>query len=152
MKTDKISFGTNPYIFENGVDKGLPKYRETLTAGILDAFEKLSNNSIDDKLYLNIMPKFGAKKPTTDVIEISYHPIMSQACQSSILMSPKSLEKKSKKHISKLLTNIYEELKKSNKQTKTSGGDISGTPKKISKKHLKLLDKLNPYLYSDLIA
>lgn len=152
MKTDKISFGTNPYIFDTGAYKGLPKYKKTLTEGIIDAFVKLSHNNTDDKLFLNIMPKFGAKRPTTDIIEISYHPIMNEACQSSIVISPKSLEKKSKKHISKLLINIYEELKKSNQQIKTSGGDISGTPKKISKKHSKLLDKLNPYLYSDLIA
>lgn len=152
MKTDKISFGTTPYIFETGANKGLPKYREALTAGILDSFEKLSHNNIDDKLYLNIMPKFGAKKPTTDVIEISYHPIMSETCQSSIVISPKSLEKKSEKYISKLLINLYEKLKKSNKQTNASGGDIMGTPKKISKKHLNLLDKLNPYLANDLIS
>lgn len=34
MKTDKISFGTNTYIFEKGANRGLPKYKTKLAEAI----------------------------------------------------------------------------------------------------------------------
>lgn len=95
------------------------------------------------------MHKEGAKRPTTDVIEICYHPLKDKICQNSVLISPKSLEKKSKKVISELLINTYNDLKKSKKQIKNNSGFIIGTPKKISKKHSEILNKLKKYIYDD---
>lgn len=54
MKTDKISFGTKPSIGVFMADVGLRKYNEKLTEGILDAFEKLSKNGINDELNLHL--------------------------------------------------------------------------------------------------
>jgi hypothetical protein len=62
MKTDKVSFGTRPLIGDIVATKGLPKYKQKLTEGIFDAFEKLSKNGIDDQFSINIGPKRGAKK------------------------------------------------------------------------------------------
>lgn len=145
MKTDKISFGTNPFIGEISAKTGLPKYRKSLTNGIFDAFEKLSQNGTDDTIYIKLGPRKGAKKISTEALEISYFINNGKAnpiCKSAIAFSPKTLEKFSKYRISKLILDTYEKLKKSNKKTDAVIDYPSRARNNISNTHLKKIGEL----------
>lgn len=136
MKTNKIdnaSFGTKSLIGDISANNGLRKYSAKLTYGILDAFKKLNANGVNDELVFNLGRKIGAKKDTTDAIEIflwvkdsnssDFHP------KSSISFSPKTLEKMSPKNISQLIQDTYVKLTKSNHVLRTN---IAGYPSRSS--------------------
>lgn len=155
MKTDKVSFGTKPLIGDMSAHNGLRKYNVKLTDGIIDAFEKLSKNNVDDKLILKIGQKTGAKKDTTDAIEIylwvkgdngnDFHP------KSSIVFSPKTLQKFSRKSISELILNTYKKLTLS---TRKANANVYSYPlkslNKISKSHeAKIEDLTDKFGFDD---
>lgn len=122
MKTDKISFGTNPRIGEMSANIALPKYSNKLTEGIIDAFTKLAKNDINDELIINIGRKRDAIRPTTDVLELSYWAKKPDSGSestfiSSTSFSPKTLSKMTTKSISELILKTYEGLKNSPKKT-----------------------------------
>lgn len=143
MKTDKISFGTTPLIGNIAARNGLPKYKKGLADGIFDAFQKLATNNINDKLYIRLGIKKGAKKVSTDALEISYYPNRTQkSTKSSFAFSPKTLEKFSKKRISNLILETYEKLKISNKETDAVSDYPCPSSKKISNIHSKKINEL----------
>lgn len=132
MKTDKVSFGTRPRISEINAMSGLPKYKLALTDGILSAFEKLSQNGVDDVLELAISPKFDAKRRTTDVLKLSY--LKDKAVQSSVVLSPRRLQNLSPSRISKLIISAYNEMKSSKSKVISTATNAYGTPSKTPEK------------------
>lgn len=145
MKTDKISFGTSPSIADLRATNGLPKYKKCLTEGILDAFQKLSQNGIGDKLYVSIGPITNKQKRATDVLVITYN------SQSSVILNPKTLEKFSKNRISKLIMETYEKLKVSHKNPNINPGYPTGTPI-VSTAHQEKIQKLLDWFGLDDLA
>lgn len=155
MKTDKVSFGTTPLIGDIAARNGLRKYNVKLTDGIIDAFEKLSQNNVDDKLIINIGRKVGAKKDTTDALEISLWLKRENSpyadLKSSIVFSPKTLQRFSKKSISELILNTYKKLTQS---TRKANANVYSYPlkslNKISKSHeAKIEDLTNKFGFDD---
>lgn len=147
MKTDKISFGTKPLIGDIAAHKGLRKYNARLTDGILDAFEKLSQNNVDDLLVINLGHKIGAKKDTTDALEISlWQKLKNSPCmtfKSYMVFSPRTLQKFSKKHISELILNTHKKLTKKNIETNAGVfGYPSTSSNKISAAHESKIETL----------
>lgn len=144
MKTDKISFGTKPYIGDYMAEVGLPKYKKALTEGILDAFEKLAKNGVNDVLSLHLGVNGKQKdlgrvrvylnndkshniigipeKFYNDVLQLSYMPEGATEYQSSTTLNPKIWGNFPKKFISKLIINTYKKLTKSNKNNEIATG------------------------------
>lgn len=139
MKTDKVSFGTKPMIGYMSGTNGLLKCRESLSTNLFHAFKTLSKNGIDDQLAFNFGIKHGAKKKTTDTLEILYFAKDEQKptdyiYKSSMAFSPKTLEKLSKKKLIALVLDTYEKLKKSTDKSNSGGGYPMGCPR-VSKRH-----------------
>ncbi len=152
------NFGTRPLIGDIAANNGLRKYNINLTKGILDAFEKLSKNNIDDELVLNIGHKTGAKKYATDSLELlffkkdfSKNTPNSLICQSSVSFSPKTLEKMTAKKITQLLLNSYEKLKKCTTLNLYNIDNYASSPKKcITKPHaIKINELCQKFGYDD---
>lgn len=150
MKTDKISFTSTPLTTVSTIYTALPRYRENLTAGILDTFEILAKNGVDDKVSLYIAHKPNAKKCSTDVLRIGYYPHNDWNEQSSVFLSPKKLEKLSKEDLSNFFLSTYEKLKKSTKNVMHSNAYSMAEVKELSENHTKLLEKLDNYSLDDL--
>lgn len=145
MKTNSInniSFGTKPLIGDNQAYSALPKYSINLTKGILDAFEKLSKNGIDDVLVINIGKNGNAKKASTDILHIHYS--KDGKPLSGISFSPKTLSGKSSNKISRIIRESYDILKNSKRQDKLNSGGYSTQPAglKISKQHKNKINQL----------
>ena len=134
MKSDKVSFGTRPEVGYYRAINGLPKYSKKLTLGLLDAFEKLSANGVEDHLFMGMSPKHGAKNLTTDVIELCYY-TKPNSYQSITAFSPKTLAKRSVREISEFIISTYEELKKSNKKVVLGRGFPISDRVKAGKEH-----------------
>jgi hypothetical protein len=144
MKIDKISFGTRPQIGELQAKLGLPKYNINLTTGILEAFDKLSLNRINDTINVLIYPRFKNQKITnTDFLQLSYSNRRDKRGFSNIF-NPEKIQKLSKKEVSKFIINGYEQLKNSNKRIENLGHSYfpRGTPKIISKQHEAAITEL----------
>lgn len=126
MKTDKISFGTRPTIGCFTAELGLSKYREGLTSGILDAYEKLSKNKINDSIDIKIGVKKEGKSKYVDSLEIFYYPKYDKNVpQSSEAFNPRELEKLTVEKISELILKTYENLKTSMTQKNTLSGMLT---------------------------
>lgn len=125
-QVDNKSFGTRPMIGYIAANDGLSKYSIELTNGIIDSFEKLSKNGINDQLRIDVGHKNYAKRRKTDSFEVSlwledrykiWRP------KSSTAFSPKKLEKMSANQISNLILKSYKKLVKSYK-IDTKGTDL----------------------------
>lgn len=145
MKTDKISFGTKPQIGDMSASISLPKYKKVLTDAIYDTFTKWKENGINDEISFCFGPNIKAKKRTTDVLNIDYFTKNDSTgkldYQSSINLSPRTLEKKSKKELIVFFEAIYSQLQKSNKKVQGYGCSY-GMHTKITKAHQENIDKL----------
>lgn len=154
MKTDKVSFGTKPMIGDISGTNGLLKCRESFTTGLSYVFKTLSQNGIDDQLAFNFGIKQGAKKKTTDTLEILYfakdeNKPTEYVYKSSMAFSPKTLEKFSKKKLLALVLDTYEKLKKSTDKSNSGGGYPMGCPR-VSKRHQnKIAALINSYGFDD---
>jgi hypothetical protein len=145
MKTDKISFGTRPYIGWFMADSGLPKYNEKLAGGILNAFETLAKNGVDDEFYIHLGMKDGAKSKYIDVLQLS-HKSKGKA-ESSTALNPDSWVFKllPEKYISKIILNNYKKLTTSTKQKNVASDIPFQNPDSeisISKTHQEKITKL----------
>lgn len=157
MKTEKIqptSFGTKPLIGDISAHDGLRKYSKKLTAGVLDAFEKLSANDIDDMIRIDIGHKKGAKSFRTDSFEIIYFIKDKQGefrPKSSLAFSPKVKQKFSISKISKLIQDKYSSLKESNQFCNDGVDNYPYRGKNmISKTHSdKIIELVKKYGFDD---
>lgn len=150
MKTDKVSFCSVPLTNNSSVSTALPKYRKSLAAGILDTFETLAKNGVDDKVAIVLGHKPGARKHTTDVLSIVYYPSNSLQEQSSVSFSPRKLERFSKENLSKLFLDTYEKLKTSTEKAIPSDYYPVPNPKDLTNSHMELLNKLDKYAIDDM--
>lgn len=141
-KAGKVSFRSNPIISSDGIWQALPKYKKKLAAGILDSFEKLSQNGVEDQVFINIVHTDYTQKHPTDILSISYYANKDLPEQSSAVLNPRKLEKLSKKAISEELLKMYEKLKISTEKVNLSSGYYRASKNKLSKGHVTLLEKL----------
>lgn len=141
---NKLSFGTKPLIGDNQSYRALPKYGINIANGILNAFERLSKNGIDDQLVINMGRNTSAKRIDTDILDISYW--KNNEFISSKTLSPKTLSKLSSKKISTLIMRTYKQLQASKiKENVSMDWAVQKGIKKISKRHISqmklLIDK-----------
>lgn len=149
MKTDKVSFCSNPIIRSDGIWMALPKYKKRLAAGILDSFEKLSKNGVEDQVFINIVHTDYTKKNPADILCISYFSNKDLPEQSSTVLNPSKLQKLSRKAISETILKMYEKLKISTEKVTFASGSYIQSKNKLSKKHIEVLQKLAKFSNDD---
>lgn len=150
-KTDNVSFGTKPLI--GVISAGaLCGYKPALTKGILDAFQKLEKNGVDDKLVVRL-GYAGAKKKTTNALDIAIFD--SVKYKSSTKFSPRTLANLTKEEISNFIIETYNKLIKSNRKASNHIYYPLANPKSknfedLSPTHReKLMDLVNKYGFDD---
>lgn len=150
-KAGKVSFCSMPLTTNSSVWTALPKYRKSLAAGILDTFETLTKNGVDDKVVIVLGHKPGARKHTTDVLSVVYYSkYNSMQEKSSVSFSPRKLERLSKENLSKLFMDTYEKLKTSTEKAIPSDYYLVANPKDLTNSHMELLNKLDKYSIDDM--
>lgn len=148
MKIDKTSFGTHTTIGELAAKIALPKYNQSLSEGIFDAFQKLRENGTNDELDLFFALKQKTKNTYNDTLVFNYFEKEGQnssKLKSRFTFNPQLVEHFSKEKISTLILKIYEKLKVTTKKADFISGYPSSKTEILNNTHKEkinlLLDK-----------